>query len=57
MSELHKSLRDRLSPVARVIMDAGGEIVGRTKLQKTVYLHKTTRGAEKLAQAIPRRSL
>jgi hypothetical protein len=27
-----------LSPVAQVIWDAGGEIVGRTKLQKTVYL-------------------
>jgi hypothetical protein len=38
MSEMHTSLRDRLSPVAQVIRDAGGEIVGRTKLQKTVYL-------------------
>jgi hypothetical protein len=38
MSGMHKSLRDRLSPVAQVIRDAGGEIVGRTKLQKTVYL-------------------
>lgn len=38
MSELHKNLRDRLSPVVQVIKDAGGEIVGRTKLQKTVYL-------------------
>lgn len=38
MSEMHKSLRDRLSPVAQVIRDAGGEIVGRTRLQKTVYL-------------------
>jgi len=38
MSEMHKSLRDRLSPVVQVIRDAGGEIVGRTKLQKTVYL-------------------
>lgn len=38
MSGMHKSLRDRLSPVAQVIEDAGGEIVGRTKLQKTVYL-------------------
>jgi uncharacterized protein YwgA len=27
-----------LSVVAKVIQDAGGEIVGRTKLQKTVYL-------------------
>jgi hypothetical protein len=38
MSGIHESLRDRLSPVAQVIRDAGGEIVGRTKLQKTVYL-------------------
>lgn len=38
MSEMQKSLRDRLSPVAQVIRDAGGEIVGRTRLQKTVYL-------------------
>lgn len=38
MSGVHTSSRDRLSPVAQVIRDAGGEIVGRTKLQKTVYL-------------------
>jgi hypothetical protein len=38
MSGMQNSLRDRLSPVAQVIRDAGGEIVGRTKLQKTVYL-------------------
>lgn len=38
MSELPKNLRDRLIPVAQIIGDAGGEIVGRTKLQKTAYL-------------------
>jgi hypothetical protein len=38
MSEMHRSLRDRLSPVAQVIRDAGGEVIGRTKLQKTFYL-------------------
>lgn len=38
MSKMHTSLRDRLNPVAQVVRDAGGEIVGRTKLQKTVYL-------------------
>lgn len=38
MSGRPTSLQDRLSPVAEVIRDAGGEIVGRTKLQKTVYL-------------------
>jgi uncharacterized protein YwgA len=38
MAEMRKSLRGRLSPVAQVIRDAGGEVVGRTKLQKTVYL-------------------
>lgn len=38
MIELPKSLQDRLSPVAQIIGDAGGEIVGRTKLQKTAYL-------------------
>jgi hypothetical protein len=38
MPGMHTTLRDRLSPVAQVIRDAGGEIVGRTKLQKTVYL-------------------
>ncbi|MGE3144923.1 MAG: hypothetical protein AB7K35_05000 [Pseudorhodoplanes sp.] len=27
-----------MSPVVQVIMDAGGEVVGRTKLQKTAYL-------------------
>jgi uncharacterized protein YwgA len=38
MTELPKSLQDRLAPVAQIIVDAGGEIVGRTKLQKTAYL-------------------
>lgn len=38
MTELPKSLHDRLAPIARIIGDAGGEIVGRTKLQKTAYL-------------------
>jgi uncharacterized protein YwgA len=38
MSEVLKSLRDRLTPVAQIIGDAGGEIVGRTKLQKTAFL-------------------
>lgn len=38
MSDLPKSLQDRLAPVAQIIGDAGGEIVGRTKLQKTAYL-------------------
>jgi uncharacterized protein YwgA len=38
MSELPKSLQDRLAPIAQIIGDAGGEIVGRTKLQKTGYL-------------------
>jgi uncharacterized protein YwgA len=38
MSELPKNLRDRLAPIAQIIDDAGGEIVGRTKLQKTTYL-------------------
>jgi len=46
MSEMPKSLRDRLNPIAQVIRDAGGEIVGRTKLQKTVYL-LTLAGFEK----------
>ena len=32
-------------------------VVGVFQMYPTVYLHKTTRGAEKLAQAIPRRSL
>lgn len=36
--QMNKGLLDRLSPVAQVVGDAGGEIVGRTKLQKTVYL-------------------
>jgi len=38
MTDLPKSLRDRLALVAKIIGDAGGEIVGRTKLQKTTYL-------------------
>ena len=38
MTGTDTGLRDRLSLVAKVIQDAGGEIVGRTKLQKTVYL-------------------
>ncbi|WP_224406709.1 hypothetical protein [Afifella sp. IM 167] len=38
MSALPKKLVDRLAPVAHIIDDAGGEIVGRTKLQKTAYL-------------------
>jgi hypothetical protein len=46
MPELHKNLRDRLVPIAQIIRDAGGEIVGRTKLQKTVYL-LTLAGFEK----------
>jgi hypothetical protein len=29
-----QELADRLIPVAQIIGDAGGEIVGRTKLQK-----------------------
>lgn len=40
MSGMSNSLRARLSPLAQVLRDAGGEIVGRTKLQKTVYLLK-----------------
>src|SRR5579871_3437622 len=38
MSENQRTMQDRLTPVAQIIRDAGGEIVGRTKLQKTVYL-------------------
>jgi len=44
--ESHTSLQDRLTPVVQIIRDAGGKIVGRTKLQKTVYL-LTLAGFEK----------
>jgi hypothetical protein len=43
MSGMHKSLQNRLSPIAQVVRDAGGEIVGRTKLQKTIYLLELAR--------------
>jgi uncharacterized protein YwgA len=38
MTGTRVSLGDRLNHIAQVIRDAGGEIVGRTKLQKTVYV-------------------
>jgi hypothetical protein len=38
MTGTRTRLDERMSPIARVIRDAGGEIVGRTKLQKTFYL-------------------
>lgn len=37
MSDAQVSLRDRIRFVADVVRDAGGEIVGRTKLQKSVF--------------------
>jgi uncharacterized protein len=38
MTGTRASLGDRLNHIAQVVRDAGGEIVGRTKLQKTFYL-------------------
>jgi uncharacterized protein YwgA len=38
MTNMHKSLQDRVSPIVQMLRDAGGEIVGRTKLQKAAYL-------------------
>jgi uncharacterized protein YwgA len=40
MIEIQDRIRDRLKPVAQIVRDAGGRIVGRTKLQKTAYLLK-----------------
>jgi len=40
MVEIQDRIRDRLKPIAQIIRDAGGSIVGRTKLQKTAYLLK-----------------
>jgi uncharacterized protein YwgA len=37
MNEARSSLRDQMQVVADIVRDAGGEIVGRTKLQKSVY--------------------
>ena len=38
MSGARFSLKDRMKFVADVVRDAGGRIVGRTRLQKSVYL-------------------
>jgi uncharacterized protein len=38
MTEDRRSLQAQMRMVARVVGDAGGEIVGRTRLQKTVFL-------------------
>ena len=38
MSDARFSLKDRLKFVAEVVRDAGGRIVGRTRLQKAVFL-------------------
>ena len=40
IEHLSEATRERLNEAARVIIDAGGEIVGRTRLQKTVFLLK-----------------
>jgi hypothetical protein len=40
MSDAQVSLRDQMQFVAGVVRDAGGEIVGRTKLQKSVFFLK-----------------
>jgi hypothetical protein len=37
MGDAESSLRDRMHFVADIVRDAGGEIVGRTKLQKSVF--------------------
>lgn len=38
MSDIRSRILTPLDRVAQVVSDAGGEIVGRTKLQKTTYL-------------------
>jgi uncharacterized protein len=40
------ALHDQMTDLAQIVRDAGGEIVGRTRLQKTVYL-LTLAGFEK----------
>jgi uncharacterized protein len=38
VSDAQLSLRDRLTAVAEIVREAGGRIVGRTRLQKSVFL-------------------
>ncbi|MGD1038826.1 MAG: hypothetical protein ABR878_17000 [Roseiarcus sp.] len=38
MSDARLSLKDRMTLVAEIVRDAGGTIVGRTRLQKSVFL-------------------
>lgn len=46
MTDLRDDLRGRMADLAQIIRDAGGNVVGRTRLQKTVYL-LTVAGFEK----------
>jgi uncharacterized protein YwgA len=38
VSDAQFSLKDRMKVVAEIVRDAGGKIVGRTRLQKSVFL-------------------